>query len=80
VYREGGPQGGGVALAGPRFCRDTGGDVAPFGIQNSDVHQQGTQLEEIQVVANHSGQVLVVHAVTVPVEVGRVLPALSIAD
>ena len=64
----------------PRICGDARGDVATLGIQDGDVHQQRTQLQEIQVVAYHRGQVLVIRAVAVAIQIGRIVPTLAIAN
>mmetsp|Transcript_16448 Transcript_16448/g.35761 ORF Transcript_16448/g.35761 Transcript_16448/m.35761 type:complete len:948 (-) Transcript_16448:495-3338(-) len=61
----------------PRL-RDEQRVVPAFGVDDLHLHQTGAQTEELQVVSNYCGKVLVVVAVAIPIQVGRVLVALLI--
>lgn len=53
--------------------RHQDGPAAVLGINDLHVHKAWAQPEELQVVADHSGQVLVISTIAIPVQVGAVL-------
>ena len=59
-------------------CRHQDGAAAILGVDDLHVHQAGAQAQVLQVIANDRGEVLVICAITVPVEVGAVLAAHAI--
>ena len=42
-------------------------------IYDLNIHQTGAQVEIVQVISDHSRQVLVICAISVPVEIGGIL-------
>ncbi len=67
-----------VAQAVLWSCRYQDGAAAVLGVDDLDVHQAGAQAQVLQVIADDRGEVLVICAVAVSVEVGAVLAAHAI--
>ena len=71
---------GSVALAQAVFWarRDQDGAAAVLGVNDLHINQAGAQSQILQVVSNDGGQILVIRAIAVPVQIGAVLAANAI--
>ena len=69
---------GALAQAVLWACGDQDGAAAILGVDDLHIHQAGAQAQILQVVSDDGGQVLVVRAIAVPVQIGAVLAADAI--
>ena len=51
-----------------------------FGVDDLHIHHARAQVQELQVIADHSGEVLVIVPIAVAVQVGAVAPATAVGE
>lgn len=69
-----------VAVAELGSARHEGAFVASLGVDNFDVHHAGAEVEVLEVISDDGGQILVIVAISVAIEVGAVLPVLTVVE